>query len=183
MNSLTHSCMHSFASFAILALSGRAFFMIRATGAKLRMLASRLPYFSALEARGASGELDDEWWDMANPQARLFRARAKSDGTQSATNQIVRGRLTYHWLLATICPVLLPRTHRWARRRVGLEDHWFLPRRQTVRLVRHLWEEIGGNPTYLATCSGCWQCLYFLGRPARTAVSSMMSAWHVSCSP
>jgi hypothetical protein len=40
MNSLTHSCMHSFASFAILALSGRAIFMMRATGAKLRMLAS-----------------------------------------------------------------------------------------------------------------------------------------------
>lgn len=32
--------MHSFASLAILALSGRAVFMIRATGAKLRMLAS-----------------------------------------------------------------------------------------------------------------------------------------------
>lgn len=32
MNSLTHSCMHSFASFAILALSGSAVFMIRATG-------------------------------------------------------------------------------------------------------------------------------------------------------
>ena len=40
MNSLTHSCMHSFASLAILAFSGRAVFMIRATGAKLRMLAS-----------------------------------------------------------------------------------------------------------------------------------------------
>jgi hypothetical protein len=40
MNSLTHSCIHSLASLAILALSGRAFFMIRATGAKLRMLAS-----------------------------------------------------------------------------------------------------------------------------------------------
>jgi hypothetical protein len=40
MNSLTHSCMHSFASFAILALSGRAVFMMRATGAKLRILAS-----------------------------------------------------------------------------------------------------------------------------------------------
>ncbi len=40
MNSLTHSCMHSLASLAILALSGRAVFMIRATGAKLRMLAS-----------------------------------------------------------------------------------------------------------------------------------------------
>jgi hypothetical protein len=31
MNSLTHSCMHSFASLAILAFSGRASFMIRAT--------------------------------------------------------------------------------------------------------------------------------------------------------
>ena len=40
MNSLTHSCMHSLASLAILALSGSAVFMIRATGAKLRMLAS-----------------------------------------------------------------------------------------------------------------------------------------------
>ena len=40
MNSLTHSCMHSFASFAIFAFSGNAVFMIRATGAKLCMLAS-----------------------------------------------------------------------------------------------------------------------------------------------
>ena len=40
MNSETHSCMHSFASFAILAFSGNADFMILATGAKLRMLAS-----------------------------------------------------------------------------------------------------------------------------------------------
>lgn len=40
INSLTHSCMHSLASLAILAFSGNAVFMIRATGAKLRMLAS-----------------------------------------------------------------------------------------------------------------------------------------------
>jgi hypothetical protein len=40
INSLTHSCMHSLASFAILAFSGSAIFMMRATGAKLRMLAS-----------------------------------------------------------------------------------------------------------------------------------------------
>ncbi len=40
MNSDTHSCIHSLASFAIFAFSGRADFMIRATGAKLRMLAS-----------------------------------------------------------------------------------------------------------------------------------------------
>lgn len=40
MNSDTHSCMHSFASFAILAFSGSADFMILATGAKFCMLAS-----------------------------------------------------------------------------------------------------------------------------------------------
>jgi len=40
MNSLTHSCIHSLASLAILAFSGRAVFMIRATGAKFRILAS-----------------------------------------------------------------------------------------------------------------------------------------------
>ena len=40
MNSLTHSCMHSLASLAIFAFSGSAVFIIRATGAKLRMLAS-----------------------------------------------------------------------------------------------------------------------------------------------
>jgi hypothetical protein len=40
MNSETHSCMHSFASFAILAFSGKADFMILATGAKFCMLAS-----------------------------------------------------------------------------------------------------------------------------------------------
>lgn len=56
MNSLTHSCIHSLASFAILAFSGRASFMIRATGAKLRMLASYTSDLSGLEARGASGD-------------------------------------------------------------------------------------------------------------------------------
>jgi hypothetical protein len=39
MNSETHSCMHSFASLAILAFSGKADFMILATGAKFCMLA------------------------------------------------------------------------------------------------------------------------------------------------
>src|SRR6187402_2906555 len=65
INSLTHSCMHSFASFAIFAFSGRAVFMIRATGAKLPMLASDEPScFPALEVRGAPGDGDDEVWDM-----------------------------------------------------------------------------------------------------------------------
>lgn len=62
INSLTHSCMHSFASLAILAFSGRAVFMIRATGAKLRMLASETR-LCCLEPRGGGdiecGELRD----------------------------------------------------------------------------------------------------------------------------
>ena len=40
MNSLTHSCIHSFASFAIFALSGNAVFIIRATVARLSIKAS-----------------------------------------------------------------------------------------------------------------------------------------------
>ncbi len=57
MNSLTHSCMHSFASLAILALSGRALFMIRATGAKLRMLASdAVPLDGSFDVRRGAGE-------------------------------------------------------------------------------------------------------------------------------
>ena len=70
MNSLTHSCIHSFASLAIFAFSGSAFFMIRATGAKLRMLASYASSRSSLddeeEARGASGDLEDESRDMGD---------------------------------------------------------------------------------------------------------------------
>lgn len=58
MNSLTHSCMHSFASFAILAFSGKAVFMILATGAKLRMLASEAPscFVVLPEAREEEGD-------------------------------------------------------------------------------------------------------------------------------
>lgn len=67
INSLTHSCMHSLASFAILAFSGRAVFMIRATGAKLRMLASDDPScFCVLEAEeyvrcvGSGDDVEEE---------------------------------------------------------------------------------------------------------------------------
>ena len=61
MNSLTHSCMHSLASFAIFAFSGSAVFMIRATGAKLRMLASdKSSCFPDLEGRVVSGRGGDE---------------------------------------------------------------------------------------------------------------------------
>lgn len=60
MNSLTHSCMHSFASFAILAFSGRAIFMIRATGAKLRMLASEAALWVVFAFFGVACSGDDD---------------------------------------------------------------------------------------------------------------------------
>ena len=64
MNSLTHSCMHSLASLAIFAFSGKAIFMIRATGAKLRMLASEVRS-SFLDGRfGSDGEGNGEGEDM-----------------------------------------------------------------------------------------------------------------------
>ena len=65
MNSLTHSCIHSLASLAIFAFSGKADFMIRATGAKFRILASDCAYDSdelllePLPESGAGGELRD----------------------------------------------------------------------------------------------------------------------------
>ena len=74
INSLTHSCMQSFASLAIFALSGNAIFMIRATGAKLRMLASETT--SLLKPLGVvcGGEGDDcgEGDDMALAAGRPF---------------------------------------------------------------------------------------------------------------
>lgn len=71
MNSLTHSCMHSFASLAILAFSGKAVFMIRATGAKLRMLASEagpceaffVPWRGEME-RGELLDITDAEWSQ-----------------------------------------------------------------------------------------------------------------------
>lgn len=72
INSLTHSCMHSFASLAILAFSGRAVFIIRATGAKLRMLASEAaaPYSLSLDRCWPEGD-DGEWSeDMVNAICR-----------------------------------------------------------------------------------------------------------------
>lgn len=67
MNSLTHSCIHSFASLAILAFSGRAVFIILATGAKFLMLESSsrpLEVFEALDGEVAGGDGDKEPWDM-----------------------------------------------------------------------------------------------------------------------
>jgi hypothetical protein len=66
MNSDTHSCMHSFASLAILAFSGSADFMILATGAKFCMLASvckcalsAAPLEALDDERCCGGEEDD----------------------------------------------------------------------------------------------------------------------------
>lgn len=75
MNSLTHSCMHSLASFAIFAFSGRAVFMIRATGAKLRMLASDATLLVLLEPL-TGGDADDSGEDdMAAARRALARHR------------------------------------------------------------------------------------------------------------
>ena len=63
MNSETHSCMHSFASFAIFAFSGNAVFMIRATGAKLRMLASET-WLCGREPRGGGDMECGEFRDI-----------------------------------------------------------------------------------------------------------------------
>ena len=81
MNSLTHSCIHSLASFAILAFSGRAVFMIRATGAKLRMLASESSFLSSEARPVVFGDGDEEAWDiigrvtaMARPELKRLRS-------------------------------------------------------------------------------------------------------------
>jgi hypothetical protein len=90
MNSLTHSCIHSLASFAIFALSGNAVFIIRATGAKLRMLASGYPsFFPLFEVRFVSGDEEEagegDWdvWDMF----RSMTAVTQSDSSVCAGSQ------------------------------------------------------------------------------------------------
>ena len=90
MNSLTHSCMHSFASFAILAFSGSAVFIIRATGAKFLMLASEdeVSCFPDLE-RGASGDGDEESWDMIGLVTAVTPLKVKRLHKSSMTGQSV----------------------------------------------------------------------------------------------
>ena len=84
MNSLTHSCMHSFASLAILAFSGSAIFMIRATGAKLRMLASdavhEVDSLQCLEL-GDVKEPSDDMMSLNGPGTALALARASKRQT------------------------------------------------------------------------------------------------------
>lgn len=79
MNSLTHSCIHSLASFAIFAFSGSAVFMIRATGAKLRMSASDPP--SSLldpEERRARSTGEEESWDIAGHLVAVAHLKLKT---------------------------------------------------------------------------------------------------------
>lgn len=101
MNSLTHSCMHSFASLAILAFSGSAIFMIRATGAKLRMLASQAKLerelFEVFVFFGVEcgGEVDDggEEDDMSLAARRpSFRHRESPTGSRQTRGFVIRRR-------------------------------------------------------------------------------------------
>ena len=88
MNSLTHSCMHSLASLAIFAFSGNAIFMIRATGAKFRMLASDAKLVFAPCDLCCGGE--DE--DSGEADDMILRCKATVfSGTVDQTG--VRGRL------------------------------------------------------------------------------------------
>ncbi len=88
MNSLTHSCMHSLASLAIFAFSGSACFIMRATGAKFRMLASYTSCLSALDdkLRRSSGDLDGECccWDMEREGKRRRKERERRQCCVSA---------------------------------------------------------------------------------------------------
>lgn len=92
MNSLTHSCMHSFASFAIFAFSGRAVFMIRATGAKLRMLASDTALLLVLLDPFCGEEVDDRGEDdmaaaAGRPFSRYTRMLIRTFDESSARSQ------------------------------------------------------------------------------------------------
>jgi hypothetical protein len=98
MNSLTHSCMHSLASFAILALSGSAPFIIRATGAKLRMLASEATSFLVFRGRSGcdrDGTRDAE--DMTVRQSarcqksklQIWAGRSSSDSTVEMSKRAI----------------------------------------------------------------------------------------------
>jgi hypothetical protein len=69
INSDTHSCMHSLASLAIFAFSGRADFIILATGAKLRMLASESRLLGEVFAARCTGE-DEEFGEVDDMIAR-----------------------------------------------------------------------------------------------------------------
>jgi len=97
MNSLTHSCMHSFASLAIFAFSGKAIFMMRATGAKLRMLASEavVAFWFVLLGVDCGGEVDEcgEEDDMSQAARRPFsRHTEKPTGWAAIRDCVIRRR-------------------------------------------------------------------------------------------
>jgi hypothetical protein len=77
INSLTHSCMHSLASFAILAFSGRAVFIIRATAAgkvqKLAIQSDKECMFHQTKCQGRKG-VALIWIESAKETARVMGA-------------------------------------------------------------------------------------------------------------
>ena len=96
MNSLTHSCMHSLASLAIFAFSGNAIFMIRATGAKFRMLASDTkPMFAPFDlCCGGEDEDCGEADDMIlRCKATVFFRHRRSDRRAETTCDSMKRRL------------------------------------------------------------------------------------------
>src|ERR1700761_5537666 len=95
INSETHSCMHSFASFAIFAFSGKAIFMIRATGAKLRMLASDAALLLVFLDVDWGGEVEDreDEDDMSLAARRPFLRHVESlSGSRQWQRTMIRRR-------------------------------------------------------------------------------------------
>lgn len=98
MNSLTHSCMHSLASLAILAFSGSAPFMIRATGAKFRMLASEATSFLVFRGRcgcdrGGCRDAEDmavrQFTRCQKSKLQIWAGRSSSDSTVEMSKRAI----------------------------------------------------------------------------------------------
>lgn len=120
MNSLTHSCIHSLASLAILALSGSAFFMIRAT-------------IGQPQCQHALVDLSQA---SANPAGRAI------DGQGPFTYH-------WQWEAICLAPLHRQTRscqHLGGLESRPFVPHL----QGTGQVARHLWGEIGGVPTYLA---------------------------------
>ena len=102
MYSLTHSCMHSFASFAIFALSGRACFKIRATGAKFRMLASNCAGVDRLSGPIACSCKDDNLRGMV---VGCYWSQTNKATTENAeVLELVQARILYSAVISKGLP-------------------------------------------------------------------------------
>lgn len=136
MNSLTHSCMHSLASLAIFAFSGSAVFMIRATGAKLCMLASLSQMVLGLFLERAEGwEVEDcgeEEGIAIRPggRARVRGCRSQAGGGASDSTGVQTRRAVQRYMW--------PDERRWPR-------HPAVPRCQ--RAARRHWQPRTGCGT------------------------------------